>query len=168
MPPATAGTSASRVREQLLHLLDPMVSAAGYDLEDVAVSTAGRRKLVRIVVDADGGIDLDSVADVSRIVSDALDADDAAQSLLAGPYVLEVSSPGVDRPLAEPRHWRRAVGRLVHVPVGEHSITGRLLGTDDAGVTLETDGARRSYSWAELGPGRVQVEFNRAGEQEVD
>lgn len=168
MPPATAGTSASRVREQLLHLLDPMVSAAGYDLEDVAVSTAGRRKLVRIVVDADGGIDLDSVADVSRIVSDALDADDAAQSLLAGPYVLEVSSPGVDRPLAEPRHWRRAVGRLVHVPVGEHSITGRLLGTDDAGVTLETDGARRSYSWGELGPGRVQVEFNRAGEQEVD
>lgn len=168
MPPATAGTSASRVREQLLHLLDSMVSAAGYDLEDVAVSTAGRRKLVRIVVDADGGIDLDSVADVSRIVSDALDADDAAQSLLAGPYVLEVSSPGVDRPLAEPRHWRRAVGRLVHVPVGEHSITGRLLGTDDAGVTLETDGARRSYCWGELGPGRVQVEFNRAGEQEVD
>jgi ribosome maturation factor RimP len=168
MPPATAGTSASRVREQLLHLLEPKVSAAGYDLEDVAVSTAGRRKLVRVVVDSDGGIDLDSVAEVSRIVSDLLDGEPAAQSLLAGPYVLEVSSPGVDRPLAEPRHWRRAVGRLVHVPVGERSVTARLVGTDDAGVTLETEGQRRTVPWAELGHGRVQVEFNRAGEREED
>lgn len=166
MPPATAGTSASRVREQLMQLLEPMVAAAGYDLEDVAVSTAGRRTLVRVTVDADGGIDLDSVADVSRIVSDALDTDAAAQALFAGPYVLEVSSPGVDRPLVEPRHWRRAVGRLVDVLIGGQTVTGRVVGTDDAGVTLETEGSRRSVPWAELGRGRVQVEFNRVGERE--
>lgn len=166
MPPATAGISAARAREQLVRLLQPVVGEAGYDLEDVAVSSAGRRKLVRVTVDADGGIDLDSVADVSRIVSDTLDADASAQSMLAGPYVLEVTSPGVDRPLVEPRHWRRAVGRLVTVPVGAHSVTGRVVGTDEAGVTLDIDGGRQVHAWTDLGHGRVQVEFNRTGEEE--
>ena len=168
MPPATAGTSAARAREQLVRLLEPVVGKAGYDLEDLVVSSAGRRKLLRVTVDADGGIDLDSVAEVSRIVSDTLDADSAAQSMLAGPYVLEVSSPGVDRPLVEPRHWHRAVGRLVTVPVADGMVTGRLVGTDATGVTLDRNGARQVYAWAELGRGRVQVEFNRAGEGEEE
>jgi ribosome maturation factor RimP len=162
MPPATAGTSAA----QLVQLLEPVVGEAGYDLEDVAVSSAGRRKLVRVTVDADGGIDLDAVAEVSRLVSEALDADSGAQSVLSGPYVLEVSSPGVDRPLVEPRHWRRAVGRLVTVPVGESVVTGRVIGTDEAGVTLDGRGARHRYGWSDLGRGRVQIEFNRPGEEE--
>jgi ribosome maturation factor RimP len=162
MPPATAGTSAA----QLVRLLEPVVGEAGYDLEDIAVSSAGRRKLVRVTVDADGGIDLDSVAEVSHIISAALDTDSSAQSMLAGPYVLEVTSPGVDRPLVEPRHWRRAVGRLVKVPVGDGVITGRVVGTDAAGVTLDSHGVRHVYGWADLGQGRVQVEFNRPGEEE--
>jgi ribosome maturation factor RimP len=168
MPPATAGTSAARVREQLLQLLEPVVAKAGYDLEDVTVAAAGRRKLVRVTVDADGGVDLDAVADVSRAVSEALDTDRQAQSTLAGPYVLEVSSPGVDRPLVEPRHWRRAAGRLVQVPVGERAVVGRVVGTDEAGVTLEQEGTRTVYPWDELGHGKVQVEFSRAGEWEED
>ncbi len=105
MPPA---------RADLLDLLAPVVAAAGYDLEDVTVTAAGRRSLVRVIVDADEGVDLDGVADVSRAVSNALDDGDA----FAGPFVLEVSSPGVDRPLTEPRHWRRARGRLVTVAGG--------------------------------------------------
>ena len=113
MPPVT---SAAQVRERLLALLEPLVGAAGYDLEDVSVSAAGRRSVVRVFVDADGGVDLDAVATVSRVVSDALDERDSdfgGAGLLGGAYVLEVSSPGVDRPLTEPRHWRRAAGRLV-------------------------------------------------------
>src|SRR3954470_12786161 len=144
MPPASAGASAAasagRAREHLLQLLEPVVSKAGYDLKDVTVTSAGRRSLVRVTVDADGGIDLDAVAVVSRLVSDALDADAQEPSsprALAGAYVLEVSSPGVDRPLTEPRHWRRAIGRLVKVEVGGRAMTGRVLETDDAGVTLE-------------------------------
>jgi len=96
MPPATAGASAAQAREYLLDLLGPVVAEAGYDLEDVAVSSAGRRSLVRVTVDADGGIDLDAVAVVSRLVSDALDADatrPGSPRVLAGAYVLEVSSP---------------------------------------------------------------------------
>jgi ribosome maturation factor RimP len=172
MPPATAGASAAgsgaRAREHLLLLLRPIVAEAGYDLEDVTVTSAGRRSLVRVTVDADGGIDLDAVAVVSRLVSDALDADaDDASSprALSGAYVLEVSSPGVDRPLTEPRHWRRAIGRLVKVDVHDQSVTGRVVQVDDTGVTLDVDGTgARAVGWNELGRGKVQVEFNRPGD----
>ncbi len=167
MPPATAGRSADKsatgARQHLLDLLGPIVAGAGYDLDDVTVTAAGRRSLIRVSVDADGGIDLDAVAAVSRVVSDALDADADGGSAFAGPYVLEVSSPGVDRPLTEPRHWRRAVGRLVEVTVGERVLTGRVRAAAEAGVTLEVDGATRDVSWSDLGKGRVQVEFNAPG-----
>ncbi len=172
MPPATTNASAAQARQQLLDLLDPLVREAGYDLEDVTVTSAGRRSLVRVVVDADGGIDLDAVAVVSRVVSDALDGgpagsfESAAARLLSGSYVLEVSSPGVDRPLTEPRHWRRARGRLVATTVEGAAVTGRVAGVDESGVRLEVDGHERSARWAQLGPGRVQVEFNRPGAPE--
>jgi ribosome maturation factor RimP len=148
MPPA---------RADLHELLAPVVAAAGYDLEDVTVTPAGRRSLVRVIVDADDGVDLDGVAEVSRAVSDVLDDGDA----FAGPFVLEVSSPGVDRPLTEPRHWRRARGRLVAVQAGDEALTGRVTDTSGAGVVLDVDGTARELAWPDLGPGRVQVEFNR-------
>lgn len=158
MPPASA------VRDHLLEVLAPVVAATGHDLEDVTVTSAGRRSLVRVVVDADGGVDLDAVADVSRAISEALDDDAPGGSAFAGPYVLEVSSPGVDRPLTEQRHWRRAIGRLVQVDVGDETVTGRVVETDGAGVTLDIDQTRREIAWGALGRGRVQVEFNRGEE----
>lgn len=169
MPPDSAGGSAAQTRERLLGLLGPVVSAAGYDLEDVTVTAAGRRSLVRVSVDGDDGVDLDAVADVSRAVSEAIDGVDAAadgpgDGAFAGPYVLEVSSPGVDRPLTEQRHWRRAVGRLVRVKAGERTLNGRVLETSADGVRLDVDGTRQTVAWAELGPGSVQVEFNRPTE----
>jgi ribosome maturation factor RimP len=167
MPPATAGASAAQAREHLLDLLGPIVGDAGYDLEDISVTSAGRRSLVRVIVDADGGIDLDAVAVVSGVVSDALDADaenPASPRALAGAYVLEVSSPGVDRPLTEPRHWRRAVGRLVTMQKAETTITGRVTAADDTGVTLDVDGSPRQLPWAQVGRGKVQVEFNRTSD----
>jgi ribosome maturation factor RimP len=72
-----------------------------------------------------------------------------------------VSSPGVDRPLTEPRHWRRARGRLVAVQAGDEALTGRVTDTSGAGVVLDVDGTARELAWPDLGPGRVQVEFNR-------
>jgi ribosome maturation factor RimP len=78
-----------------------------------------------------------------------------------------VTSPGVDRPLTEARHWRRAVGRLVKVRVGGadgDTVTGRVRAADGNGVELEVDGATREIGWGELGAGKVQVEFNRGSE----
>lgn len=146
-------------RDTLWPLLHPMLDQAGFDLEDLVVSPVGRRRLVRVVVDADGGVGLDDVAMLSERVSAVLDTADAMGT---GPYVLEVTSPGVERPLTEPRHWRRAAGRLVHAPLtagGE--ITGRVVTADDHMVVFDVQGEQRRLGLAELGNGRVQVEFRR-------
>lgn len=151
-----------RSAEELQALIRPVVEAAGFDLEGVDVKPAGRRRVVRVVVDSDGGVDLDDVATLSRSVSSALDEADAPDALGTGPYVLEVTSPGVDRPLTEPRHWRRAAGRLVRAPLtagGE--IEGRVVSADDEAVILDVAGVRRRFGRTELGRGRVQVEFRR-------
>src|SRR6202041_124242 len=95
-------------------VLEPVVRSAGVDLESVKVAAAGRRRLLRIVVDADRRPSLDDIAELSRSLSKELD-DSGVMGEAA--YTLEVSSPGVDRPLTEARHWRRARGRLVRVPL---------------------------------------------------
>ena len=161
--------SASRARVE--QLLRPVVATTGADLEDVSVSAAGRRSIVRVVVDRDGGISLDDVADVSRVVSEALDElDDAEPGLLGTSYVLEVSSPGVDRPLTAPRHWRRSTGRLVTAVLREGAdVTGRLVAADDGedgGIELDVDGTTRTLGYAEIARGKVQVEFRRDGTDE--
>ena len=155
--------SPSAPREALLRLLRPVVDEAGLDLEDLLITPAGRRRLVRVVVDKDGGVALHDVADASRAISAALDA---AEPFGAAPYTLEVTSPGIDRPLTAPRHWRRNVGRLVRVELGDGtSPTGRIEATGDDGVVLDVDGVTRDLSWAELGPGLVQVEFTRRADE---
>ena len=138
-------------------VIRPVVAAAGMDLESVRVTAAGRRRLLRVVVDSDRGVSLDDAAVVSRDVSAALDT---VAVMGDYPYTLEVSSPGVDRPLTDIRHWRRAAGRLVRVPVADSgAVVGRVLSADADGVTLDVDGARRRFAYGVLGAGAVQVEF---------
>jgi ribosome maturation factor RimP len=159
--------------------IEPVVAAGGYDLEELVITPAGRRSVVRVVVDRDQGVSLDDIAEVSRAVSEVLDQNDDAMGRT--PYVLEVTSPGVDRPLTEQRHWRRNIGRLVTVAAGPagHTaeITGRITAVDHAGVALAVEaqgkpGAKkrppthRQVPWGELGSGRVQVEFGRPGPDE--
>lgn len=153
-------------RAAVEELLSPVVVAAGLEIDAVTLAPAGRRRLLRVTVDADGGVSLDAVAEVSQAISAALDSSDVMGTT---PYVLEVSSPGVDRPLNEPRHWRRATGRLVRVGLADgHTVTGRVSAVDEQGVTLDVDAGGVSTPqrmlWAELGEGHVQVEFRAAGE----
>jgi ribosome maturation factor RimP len=143
-------------------LVEPVVAAAGYDLEELSVVRMGRRFVVRVTIDRDGGVPLDGIAEVARAVSNALDeAEAAGGEVVAGEYQLEVSSPGVDRPLTAPRHWRRNVGRLVKVKVTGAGVIGRVTAADDAGVTLDVDGNQREVPYADLGAGRVEIEFSR-------
>ena len=142
------------------------VTASGFDLEQVEVSTAGRRKLVKVVVDADRlltGISLDQVAEVSRAVSAALDAHDPDGAALGGSYTLEVTSPGLDRPLTRPRHWRRAKLRLVKVRQADGAqYTGRVGVVEDdpdGAVELLVDGELRRVGYAEVAHAVVEVEF---------
>lgn len=179
-PPRSAPRPPLPDSGRLVRLLEPVVHAMNMDLESLRVTTAGRRRLLRVVVDADGGVSLDDIALASRELSLKLDN---ASEMGDAPYTLEVSSPGVDRPLTEPRHWRRATGRLVVAPLrsavadsqdhegnGLGSVHGRIVATSARGVTLDDDGATREYAYAELGPGRVQVEFGHfeADRDELD
>jgi ribosome maturation factor RimP len=145
--------------DDLAAVVEPLVDAAGADLEEVRVRTVGRRTLVQIFVDADGGIGLDEIAEISTAISAKLDRLDFFGP---GPYTLEVSSPGADRPLTRPRHWRRASGRLVkaHLRAGGE-IVGRVTGADDSGVTLEVDGSRQRLTYGGIAKARVEVEFSR-------
>ena len=156
--------SADRLRK----LVRPVIEAAGCDLEDLTVTAAGRRSVVRILVDNDAGVTLDDVAGVSRAVGAALDAaDEADPGLLGASYVLEVSSPGVDRPLTEPRHWRRNIGRLVSVtPRRGTAVAGRVVATDDIGITLDLDGEQRTLAYTAVVRAAVQVEFSRPQEED--
>ncbi len=155
----------SAARARLRTLLAPVVEGLGADLEDLQVSPAGRRRVVRVLVDRDGGVSLDDVADASRALSDALDDIDAREpDLLGGSYVLEVSSPGVDRPLTEPRHWRRNTARLVRTVLRDGgAVTGRVLRSDEQQVVLDVDGTERVLALADVARGHVQVEFDRPG-----
>ncbi len=156
------------VRDQL----DPVVRDLGLVLDDVAVTTVGDRLLLRVVLDLPdeqaGSLSLDAIADAARAVSGALDeADPMGQS----PYTLEVSSPGVERPLTEPRHLRRNVGRVVQLTLVDGGVaTGRVLSVqDDDALVLLLNGAKkgmpatkqRVIAWADVVLGVVQVEFNR-------
>ena len=167
-PPTADRAPQPRVsRERVTAVFQPVVAGAGYDLEDLAVSRAGRRHVVRVTIDGDRGVSLDDIADVSRAVSAALDAAEEAEGdLLPGEYELEISSRGVDRPLTLPRHWRRNVGRLVKVSAAGRQVTARVKAAGDEGVTLDVDGTVREVAHTDLGPGRVQLEFTRWGEVE--
>jgi ribosome maturation factor RimP len=148
-----------RTREQLVEELTGPLLASGFDLEAVEVTPAGRRRLLRIAVDKDGGVTMDEVALVTKQVSALLDSSDVMGEQ---PYTLEVTSPGVDRPLTLPRHWRRNAGRLVTVSLkGGDSVTGRIVGGDEDHAEVETDEGVRALSYADVTTARIQVEFNR-------
>lgn len=152
-------------RARLNSIIEPVVMSSGYDLEELAVVRMGRRYVVRVTVDRDGGLSLDAIADLARDVSAAIDGAEAAGGeFISGEYQLEVSSPGVDRPLTQPRHWRRNVGRLVKVKVAGRPMTGRVITAGDEIVTLDVDGRHTEAAYADLGPGRVEVEFSRIDE----
>jgi ribosome maturation factor RimP len=146
---------------ELLHLLTPPLRDRGVDVEDVEVASVGRRKLVRVLVDKDGGVTLDDVADATTVVGQLLDSSDVFDD---APYTLEVTSPGVDRPLTEPRHWRRNFDRLVVVQlVDGSSCTGRIVEAGDSAAFVDVGGSRRSIRYADVTKARVEIEFNRPG-----
>lgn len=163
MPSEQHGGTQPSARDALTGRLRPVVADAvaglGFDLESLDVLAAGRRKLVKVVVDADDGVELDLLSGVSRAVSAALDAHD---EILGGPYTLEVTSPGVDRPLARPRHWRRAKLRLVRVrPHDGPEFTGRVGTSDDTGAEMLVDGTLRRVEYRSVARATVEVEFRQ-------
>jgi ribosome maturation factor RimP len=152
-PSSTA--TADRIEDELTGPLGDL----GLDVEAVEITPAGKRRVLRVAVDKDGGVTLDDVASATRAVDAVLEASDVMGEQ---PYTLEVTSRGVDRPLTLPRHWRRNRSRLVRVTLADGGVvTGRISGSDDAGVTLEVGGEERTIAYADVAKALVQIEFNR-------
>jgi ribosome maturation factor RimP len=142
--------------------IEPLVHAMGLDLEEIEVSRAGRRSVVRIIVDVDGGISLDQIADLTHAVSERIDAEPDFGDQA---FTLEVSSPGVDRPLTLPRHWRRNIGRLVSITdEAGVKVQGRILSADESGATVEIKGAPTTFEYAAVKKARIEIEFKREGD----
>ncbi|WTO34792.1 ribosome maturation factor RimP [Streptomyces achromogenes] len=151
--------------ERLRELLEPLVTSHGLDLEEIAVDSVGRKRVLRVVVDSDTGADLDRIADVSRALSAKLDETNAMGE---GAYDLEVGTPGAERLLTEHRHFVRATDRLVKFQLTEgDELVARILDVDDEGVGVEVPGVKgrkattRRLAFPEIAKARVQVEFNR-------
>lgn len=158
----TSSGPAERVRT----VVQPAVLAAGLVLEDVVLAAAGRRTVVRVVVDLDddaiGSLDSDTLGSVSRAVSAALDAADPVN----GAYTLEVSTPGTDRPLTELRHFRRARTRLVRLVLRDGSVlAGRLLEAEPSGLVVATASGTARVDLAGVARGQVEVELAHADEE---
>ena len=147
------------ITDRLAGLLAEPIEALGLDLEAVDLSKAGKRSVLRVAVDKDGGVDMDDIAAATGEVSRLLDDSDV---MGGGSYTLEVSSPGVDRPLTLPRHWRRNAGRLVKVTFADSDeVTGRIGESDQSGADVDIDGTLRRVEFADVATARIQIEFKR-------
>ncbi|MEV6756484.1 ribosome maturation factor RimP [Streptomyces sp. NPDC051214] len=159
--------------ERLRELLEPLVSSKDLDLEEIEVASVGRKRVLRVVIDSDDGVDLDQIAEISRELSEKLDESDAMGD---GEYTLEVGSPGAERPLTEHRHYLRAVGRLVKFQLteGGDELIARILDVDDEGMNLEVPGVKgrkptaRRLTFDAIAKARVEVEFNRKDKKEEE
>jgi ribosome maturation factor RimP len=139
-------------------LRDPL-SVLGLDLEAVELTPAGKKRVLRVAVDKDGGVTLDDIAEATRAVSRELDGEDLMGERA---YTLEVTSRGVDRPLTAPRHWRRNHDRLVRAALRDGTqLTGRVGESDESGVTLDVSGTPRRLEFDAIAKALVQIEFNR-------
>ena len=154
---------------ELVSRLEPIVAdvvaAAGFELDAIDVQQANRRKLVTVVIDDDDGIDSDEIATVSRAVSKELDQ---YEDVLAGAYTLEVTSPGVTRPLTSPRHWRRAKFRQVRItPVEGAEFLARVGEADEHCVRVLTKSGLRDLRYAEVSHAVIEVEFRQPPADEL-
>ena len=146
-------------------LIDPL-RVMDLDVEAVEVTPAGKRRVLRVAVDKDGGVTLDDVADATREVSRVLDESDVMGEM---PYTLEVTSRGVDRPLTLPRHWRRNEDRLVKATLTDgSSLTGRIVASSEESATLDVSGKQHEVAYADVAKALVQIEFNRKSDKKDD
>jgi ribosome maturation factor RimP len=165
MPSPRPAQAAGQLPGELRGVLEPIVRDAGFELDELDVRAAGRRHTIKVVVDSDTGIGLDDIAQLSRAVSAELDQH---EHLIAGSYTLEVTSPGVDRPLTGPRHWRRAHLRQVAVRTRDGSaFAGRVGPAGEEAVTILVGGELRTLRYADVEHAGVQVEFRPAPETEL-
>jgi ribosome maturation factor RimP len=143
---------------ELSILLGPVVTALNFDLDDVELSRSSGQRILDVTIDSDSGVNLDEVAEVSRAISEFLDGSDVMGN---EPYVLEVGTRGVSKPLLKPVHWSRNIGRLVNVAGNAINAVGRIVEFTDPNVTLDIKGKLRTININEITRANIEVEFKK-------
>ena len=150
---------------ELTLLLEPVVSTFSFDLDDIEITRSGGQKILDVTIDGDSGVNLDEVAAVSRAISEFLDNSDAMGN---EPYVLEVGTRGVTKPLTKPVHWARNVGRLVNVAGDAINAVGRIVDFTDPNVTLDIKGKLKTLSIAEISRAHIEIEFKKMPKEDLE
>ena len=150
---------------ELTLLLEPVVRTFSFDLDDVEISRSGGQRILDVTIDGDSGVNLDEVAEVSRAISEFLDTTDAMGD---EPYVLEVGTRGVTKPLTKPVHWSRNVGRLVNVAGNAINAVGRILDFEEPNVTLDIKGKPRTLNINEISRAHIEVEFKKMPKDDAE
>ena len=155
------------LKDQISELLTPAVLEAGFYLEDIHIATPGSHRIVTCIVDGDSSLNLDQVTSVSRIISELLDV---APFMGETPFTLEVTSPGVDRPLTLPRHFAKNHDRLLKVIRNDGTeVVGRIASNTDESVTLTVTTKKESHeevlAFVDIKRALVEVEFSRKGDK---
>mgnify|MGYP006269072549 CR=1 FL=1 len=147
-------TSSDKLAPEISRVLERL----GVELDDLTISKAGSRRVLDVVVDSDDAIDLDRLAEISRAVSEFLDESDLMGT---APYVMEVGTRGIGRPLTKPAHWRRNVGRLVKVAGDSVDAVGRISEFNEPNVTLNIKGQMRTFDISTISRAVIEVDFSR-------
>ena len=150
---------------ELTLLLEPVVRTFSFDLDDVEISRSGGQRILDVTIDGDSGVNLDEVAEVSRAISEFLDTSDAMGD---EPYVLEVGTRGVTKPLTKPVHWSRNVGRLVNVAGNAINAVGRILDFEEPNVTLDIKGKPRTLNINEISRAHIEIEFKKMPKDDAE
>jgi ribosome maturation factor RimP len=153
--------------ERLAAVLEPVVRDLGLELYDVELGGTARARTLRVLVDRDGGVDLDAITSATEALTPVLDGDAEVAKVLPGSYLLEVSSPGLERPLRTPAHFTRAVGDAISLKSrdAQGAVTRRravLAAADDGGIEIEIEGARERVEYGDIVASHTVFEWGPA------
>ena len=144
-------------KEEISAAITPALSAFGFYLEDVTFTSAGRRSMLTVIVDGDTHLSLDQVTSATKAIGEIVES---LQSLGETPFTLEVTSPGLDRPLTKPRHWRKNIDRLVKVVLLDgKEVKGRIKAASEVSATVDES----EINFADIKRASLEVEFKQVG-----
>ena len=144
-------------KEEISAAITPELSDLGFYLEDITITSAGRRSMITVIVDGDNHLSLDQVTVATKAIGEIVEN---IQSLGQAPFTLEVTSPGLDRPLTKPRHWRKNIDRLVKIVLLDgREIKGRVKDVSEISTTVD----EQAVKFSDIKRATLEIEFKQVG-----